>query len=423
MKRSEVPVLGLLSGVRCVVSAISVAGPFAGEMLADMGADVIQLENPLNPDISHGNVNPGWQGESHRRNMRDMTLDVIAPKGREAFLKLMGQTDIFIESSKGGQWANWGLDDDTLWKVNPKLVICHISGYGQTGLPGYISRASYDPIAQAFSGMAYANGNEDLPYFPVADNVIDYYTAMFASNACLAAYINALRTGKGESIDIAQYECGLRTLCQYMLQDIMEHHPERRSLWIAADLVSGCGNYRCKEGSVFIMCTGAAVCKRMALLLGLPYGTEAFPGGYAVYRGTPQGDMQEKALLELCSQHTAAEMEQLLNDHKIPSSQVITYQDMLTNEQYLARGSMIRSPSTRWEDPDHPGQPLQVIQPNIVPHTKNAPLSVWRAGVDFGFDTGDILSDLGYSPEEVQSFFDEGISVSVQDKCPQYKHL
>ena len=104
MKRSEVPQQGLLKGVRVAVSAISVAGPFAAEILADMGADVIQIENPKNPDYSHGSINPGWMGESHRRNMRDITLDVTKPKGREAFMRLLAETDIFIESSKGGQW-------------------------------------------------------------------------------------------------------------------------------------------------------------------------------------------------------------------------------------------------------------------------------------------------------------------------------
>ena len=79
MKRSEVPQKGLLKGVKVVVSAISVAGPFAGELMADMGADVIQMENPKNPDYSHGSINPGWMGESHRRNMRDITLDVTNP--------------------------------------------------------------------------------------------------------------------------------------------------------------------------------------------------------------------------------------------------------------------------------------------------------------------------------------------------------
>lgn len=424
MKRSEVPQQGLLKGVRVAVSAISVAGPFAAEILADMGADVIQIENPKNPDYSHGSINPGWMGESHRRNMRDITLDVTKPKGREAFMRLLAETDIFIESSKGGQWYNWGLGDEVLWEANPRLVIAHISGYGQTGLESYVSRASYDPIAQAFSGLVYSNGTDDMPYFPVADNVIDYYTAFFAATSCLSAYINALRTGKGESLDIAQYECGLRTLCQYMLQDIVEHNPEKRSLWIASELVAGTGSYRCKEGSVFIMSTGAVVVRKFAELLGLPYGADAFPGGaYAVYRSTEPGKLLEEALLKFCAERTAVEVEKELNEHKIPCSQVLTFRDMLTNEQYIARDSLTTTPSTRWEDPENPGQPLQVRVPNIVPRTKNNPLEIWRTGVDFGFDTRDVLSDLGYSEEEVQSFFDEKISVSRPDFCPQYKHL
>ena len=424
MKRSEVPQKGLLQGVRVAVSAISVAGPFAGEVMADMGADVIQIENPRNPDYSHGSINPGWLGESHRRNMRDITLDVTKPLGREAFLRLIGETDIFIEASKGGQWERWGLDDETLWKVNPQLVIAHITGYGQTGLSEYTSRPSYDPIAQAFSGLVYSNGNDSMPYFPIADNVIDYYTALFTATGCLSAYINAQRTGRGESLDVAQYECGLRTLCQYMLQDIMEHNPEKRSLWMAAELVAGTGSYRCREGSVFIMSTGAVVVKKLAELLGLPYGTAAFPGGtYAVYRVTEQGKMLEEALLTRCAGHSAGEMETLLNSRGIPCSQVLTFKDMLTNEQYIARDSLTTSPSVRWEDPENPGRPLQVRMPNIVPRVKNSAPEIWRNGVDFGFDTRDVLGDLGYGPEEIEAFFEEKICVSRPDFCPQYKHL
>ena len=149
-----------------------------------------------------------------------------------------------------------------------------------------------------------------------------------------------------------------------------------------------------------------------------------FPGGaYAVYRSTEPGKLLEEALLKFCAERTAVEVEKELNEHKIPCSQVLTFRDMLTNEQYIARDSLTTTPSTRWEDPENPGQPLQVRVPNIVPRTKNNPLEIWRTGVDFGCDTRDVLSDLGYSEEEIQSFFDEKISVSRPDFCPQYKHL
>lgn len=426
MKRSEVPQQGLLTGVRVVVCAISVAAPFAGELLAEMGADVIQVENPNNTDYCHANGYnlPGWMNETQRRNMRNMTLNILDPIGREAFLKLMAETDIIIEASRGGQWKKWGLGDKVLWGINPKMVIAHVSGFGQTGVESYVNRTCYDPIAQAFSGIVYSNGDDKTPFFPISDNVADFYTALFTSNSCLAAYINSQRTGKGESLDIAQYECGLRTLNQYLLQDIMENNPERRSFWIASELVAGTGNYKCKEGSVFIMSTGGALVKRLAIILGLPYGTPEFPDvGYVLYKETEQGKKMEAALMDMCSKHTANEIEQLLNANRIPCSQVITFQDMLTNEQYLARDSLTTTSSARWEDPNHPGQPLQVRVPNIVPKTTNNPLRIWRNGVDFGFDTKDILLDLGYTEEEAQAFFTQGVSAYRKESCQRYKHL
>ena len=424
MKRSDIPKQGILQGVRVVVCAVSIAGPFAGELMAEMGAEVIQIESPKNPDYAHGGSDPGWMGDAMRRNMRMATLDVVKPKGREAFLKLMKETDIFIESSRGGQWAGWGLTDEVLWKANPKLVIAHISGFGQTGEKDYVSRASYDPIAQAFSGIAYANGDNTLPYFPIAPDVLDFYTAFYTSNSCLAGYINALKTGKGESFDIAQYECGLRTIHQYLLQDLVQDEPEIRSLWIAAELSGAFGNYKCKEGSVFLLTVGVPVCKTVCELLGFPYGSEEFPAGDYIYPlALPKGQKIDAAMKEFCLAHTADEVEDILNRHKVPCSKVITYRDMLTNRQYKARNSIITYPSTRWEDPKNPGNPITIKAPCIPAKAKNHPVEIWRSGVDFGFDTKDILAELGYSEEEIQKFFDKKVCVSRQDACRQYKHI
>lgn len=424
MKRSEIPQQGVLQGVRVVVSAVSIAGPFAGEIMAEMGAEVIQIESPRNPDYSHGGNDPGWMGDAMRRNMRVITLDVVKPKGREAFLKLMKETDIFIEASRGGQWAGWGLTDEALWKVNPKLVIAHISGFGQTGEKDYVSRASYDPIAQAFSGIVYANGDDTMPYFPIAPDVMDFYTALYTSNACLAGYINALRTGKGESFDVAQYECGLRTLHQYLLQDIVQNSPEVRSTWIAAEISAAFGNYKCKDGSVFMLTVGVPVCKAVCELLGLPYGTEEFPATDYIYPlALPKGQKVEAAMKEFCLAHTADEVEDILNKRKVPCGKVVTYRDMLTNRQYLARNSLISYPSTRWEDPENPGQPLTIKAPGIPARAKNNPVEIWRSGVDFGLDTQDVLAELGYSEADIKKFFDKKICVSRKDACRFYKHI
>ena len=158
MRRTDIPQFGPLQGVKVVHSSISIAGPFCAQLMADMGADVIWIENPKAPDIARGGgFHQGWSVELNRRNMRSMALDIPSEKGREVFLKMLAATDIFIEASKGGQYDRWGLSDEELWRANPALVIVHISGFGQAGEDSYVSRASYDPIAQAFGGLMYVN--------------------------------------------------------------------------------------------------------------------------------------------------------------------------------------------------------------------------------------------------------------------------
>lgn len=170
-KRNDIPTFGPLSGLKVVHSSQSVAGPFAADMMADMGADVIWIENAAGQDVSR--IAPGMAAQLDRRNMRNIALNVNTPKGREVFLKLMADADIFVEASRPGQYGKWNLSDEVLWEHNPKLVIAHISGFGQYGDPGYVRRASYDPIAQAFSGNMYMNGRPGMRSVPAEVSVSD----------------------------------------------------------------------------------------------------------------------------------------------------------------------------------------------------------------------------------------------------------
>ncbi len=173
-----------------------------------------------------------------------------------------------------------------------------------------------------------------------------------------------------------------------------------------------------------MLTVGVPVCKSVCELLGLPYGTEEFPAGDYVYPlALPKGQKIDAAMKEFCMAHTADEVEEILNKHKVPCCKVLTYRDMLTNSQYLARNSLLEYPSTRWEDPKNPGQPVKVKAPCIPARPKNNPVEIWRSGVDFGFDTKDVLSELGYSEEEINKMFAKKICVSRKDFCPQYKHL
>lgn len=200
MRRTDIPQFGPLQGVKVVHSSISIAGPFCAQLMADMGADVIWIENPKAPDIARGGgFHQGWSVELSRRNMRSMALDIPSEKGREVFLKMLAATDIFIEASKGGQYDRWGLSDEELWRANPALVIVHISGFGQAGEDSYVSRASYDPIAQAFGGLMYVNSLPGMAPFPSSQDVGDVYSGYLGAVGALAALYRARETGGGKA--------------------------------------------------------------------------------------------------------------------------------------------------------------------------------------------------------------------------------
>ncbi len=409
--RKDIPTFGLMQGVRVAHASMSVAGPFAAALMADMGADVIWVENPKGLDIARGGgTNAGWTVELNRRNQRNLSLNIPSPEGREVFLKLMAETDIFIEASKGGQYEKWGLSDEVLWEVNPKLVIVHISGYGQTGDPDYVGRASYDPIGQAFGGIMYMNGEEGMPAFSVKSDVVDYYSGFLAATTALAAYQNAQKTGRGDSVDVAQYEAALRTLGTFPAYTWNEGLPFKRQLTGTPAGVAGYDAYRCRDGKeVYILVLGPGVAKAALQVLGLEYGSEEFPAGSARFqKGTPGGDRLEAAVRELCASHDAADVERIFAAAKVPCSTILDFDDMLVNPQYLARESITKWPSERVG--------REVTGFNIFPKMKNFPGQIWRGGPNHGMDNRDILRDLGYSEAQIDALYHHEVVAEKADR-------
>ena len=195
-----------------------------------MGAEVIQIERPGIGDVGWRNIGirlATKDGKSavattwiqERRNVFCVSLDLSKPRGREIFLKLIARADIWMESSKPGTCKKWNLDDAAIWKINPKLVITHVSGFGQSGDPDYVHRASYDVVGQAVGGMMYQTGFPDpTPPTRAAPWTGDYITAMFTMWSSLAGLTYARATGKGQSIDVAQYEAIHNTIGGTMVE-------------------------------------------------------------------------------------------------------------------------------------------------------------------------------------------------------------
>ncbi|MBL16610.1 MAG: CoA transferase, partial [Chloroflexi bacterium] len=268
---------GPLQGVRILSTGTIVAQPFAAALAAEMGAEVIQIERPRFGDVTRGTgvvtkvkdglrFNPLWLQD--RRNTFHTTLDFTSREGREVFLRLIAGVDIWMESSKAGTFTEWDLDDATVLAANPAIVITHVSGYGQTGHPDYLNRASYDPIGQAFGGTMAITGSADPePPMTARPLAADYTTSQMCLWSSLAAYIHAQSTGKGQVIDLAQYEAVHKVMSGSMVEYFeTEIVPERRGNQSGRS--QPFGTYHAKDGWVAIAALGT-VFDRVCRVLGM----------------------------------------------------------------------------------------------------------------------------------------------------------
>lgn len=393
---------GPLAGVRVINAASSVAGPFATSLMADWGADVIWIENPHVPELSRGNLSP----QDNRRNQRNISVDIKTDKGREIFLKLVKTADILVESNKGGTYERWGLSDDFLWSINPKLVIYHFSGYGQYGDPNYVSRPSYDSIGQAFGCYMAFNGYPDRPAVPAFPWTGDLVPPLLGCAACLAALHNAEKTGRGESIDLAQYEGLLRVQNAYPLNylndgiDIDDNvRPGDRSMYAAW------GNFECKDGRLYVCAMGTSGMKGLIELLDLPYGGEMFPEKIQWVTNKDEGyplinERLEKWLLT----QTMEEADRKLTEMGVSCSPIMTYELAAKHPHYIAREDF-----AEWDAVAGPFEDGKVRGVNVVPKFKNNPGKIVRGAVTAGYDNSEVLGELGYDEAEIQALYDEGV--------------
>ena len=376
---------GPLQGVRILSTGTIVAQPFAAALAAEMGAEVIQIERPVLGDVTRGigiasdsedghKLNALWLQD--RRNTFYTTLDFASPQGREMFLRLISGVDIWMESSKAGTFDQWGLDDATVLAANPSIVITHVSGYGQTGHPDYLNRASYDPIGQAFGGTMGLTGSPE-PEPPMTSRPLasDYTTAQMCLWSTLAAYIHAQRTGQGQVIDLAQFEAVHKVLSGTMVEYFeTKREPERRGN--ASGRNQPFGNYPAKDGWVAIAALGS-VFDRLCDLLGMETTAE--------YRLEARSDLESIPGIEFdailrgwLEDRTVKEVVEIFNEAQVGCSRVMTTKDMAEDPHYQARGV-----HAEWEDLQL-GRKIKGI--GIIPKFSETPGRIWRGSVPLGHD-------------------------------------
>lgn len=390
---------GTLEGLKVISAGSVIAAPFPCGIFAENGAEVVHIESTLAPDLLR---NLGTSFSAEHRNQRAMTLNIPSPEGKEVLFKMLKDTDILIESSKGGTWKKWGLTDELLWEVNPKLIIVHISGYGQYGDPRYVSRASYDQAGQTFSGYININGLPDPnPPMFTKPYMCDYVTGLTAAWAALAAYIKMLKTGKGESIDVAQYEAQLRIQSYHAIdglntgkQPVRSGNPD--TLTVSEYL------YRCKDEWVYIGTSGAAIVRKLLELLGLNTDPDFIPSPQTILqKNKVQCDKFNAKLKAYCLSKTAKEVDIELNELQIPCTKIMTYKDMLENPHFKARETILE-----WDDPVWGGKMKGV---GLVPKFKNNPGKIVKGSPTYGMNNEEILTELGYSEEEKKELYEKKV--------------
>ena len=399
---------GPLQGVRILSTGTIVAQPFAAALAAEMGAEVIQIERPRFGDVTRGTgvvtkvedglrFNPLWLQD--RRNTFHTTLDFTSREGREVFLRLIAGVDIWMESSKAGTFTEWDLDDATVLAANPAIVITHVSGYGQTGHPDYLNRASYDPIGQAFGGTMAITGSADPePPMTARPLAADYTTSQMCLWSSLAAYIHAQNTGKGQVIDLAQYEAVHKVMSGSMVEYFeTETVPERRGNQSGRS--QPFGNYHAKDGWVAIAALGTVfdrVCRVLGMDTTAAYRLEA--------RSNPEsipGIEFDAILRGWLEDHTVKEVVEIMNAAQIGCSAVMTTKDIAEDPHYRAREI-----HTEWDD-------LQlgrkVKGTGIIPKFSETPGKIWRGSVPLGHDNDLVYRHhLGMSDADLDRLREQG---------------
>jgi crotonobetainyl-CoA:carnitine CoA-transferase CaiB-like acyl-CoA transferase len=370
---------GPLQGVRIISSGVFIAQPFAAGLAAELGAEVIHVERP-----KVGDGYPAVRKAQERRNLLSVSLSLDKPAGREVFLRLLETAELWFESSKPGTYQKFGLDDQAVLKANPRLVVVHVSGFGQYGDPAYVGQASYDPIGQAFSGLMAQNGFPD-PAAPslLQPATLSYLTSSFIMWSSLAALLHARATGQGQAIDIAMYEVAHKILGGTMVEYFRDGRVRSRTGNRAADEPFG-GTFRCADGWIVIAPTEDT--SRIETAIGAPRTADATTAA---------------ALEAWLATHECHDAIRVLSGAGIVCSKVMSANDMAEDPHYKAR-----SVHFQWDDPEL-GSPRGV---GIVPKFSATPGKIWRGAAGVGRDNEMVYRKLlGLSDDQLAALTRDGI--------------
>ncbi len=397
--------VGALDGVRVLELGTLIAGPFAGRLLGDMGAEVIKIEAPGKPDP----IRTWGQAEKdghrvywtvHARNKKAITLDLRAPAGRDILLDLVERSDIIVENFRPGTLERWDLGYEVLTARNPGIILVRVSGYGQTGPAA--GRAGYASVAEAESGLRYLNGYPGEAPPRLALSLGDTLAGMFAAQGALAALYRRTVTGVGQVVDTALTEACLAvqesTIADYDLAGVVRGPSGTR-----LDGIAPSNLYSASDGlRVVIAANQDTVFRRLCAAMDQPdLATDPrFADHHA--RGVNQDELDD-LIAEWASRHTSAELIEILSAAGVVVGPVNTVAEVVRDPQMLARDMLVPHHDERLG--------RDVLGPGIVPKLSATPGRVATAGPPRpGTHNDEIYRGLlGLDDDSIAKLTDEGV--------------
>jgi crotonobetainyl-CoA:carnitine CoA-transferase CaiB-like acyl-CoA transferase len=381
-----------LAGIRVIELARVLAGPWAGQMLADLGADVIKVENPDGGDDTRQWGPPfveGGGGENlsaayyhcANRNKRSVTADLKTEEGQSLVRRLAATADVLIENFKLGGLVKYGLDYESLRKINPKLVYCSITGFGQSG--PYASLAGYDYIVQGMSGFMSITGEPDRQPMKAGVAIADIFTGIYAVAAIEAALIHALKTGEGQLVDMALLDVQSAVLANQNMNYLVSGRAPAR-LGNAHPNISPYEVVPSADGYLILAVGNDNQFRRLCAILGLDgiAGDERFSTNKA--RVVNRDEVRRLISTETLKWQKA-DLLKACEENAVPAGAINTIAEMFADPQIKARGLRI-------DLPDAAGNVIPGVRTPVV--LSKTPLRYERPGPRLGEHQGEVLAEL-----------------------------
>lgn len=375
---------GALCDIRVVEMGQLLAGPFCGQLLGDMGADVIKLEPPGAGDPMRlwGQGEDKVQWEVIARNKRSVTCNLRVPEGQALARKIIATADVLVENFKPGTLEKWGLSPEELHKDNPGLIIARMSGYGQDG--PYSDRAGFGGIGEAMGGWRYIVGDPDRPPARMGISIGDTLCATYGCMGVLAALHHREKTGEGQVVDTALYESVLQVM-EGLVPEYDHNGYIRERAGSILPGIAPSNVYRCKDGHIMIGANKDGIFVRLAQAMDQP--DLARDARYATHlaRGENQIEL-DRIINEWTSEHTVAEVEQAMIEYSIPAGKVYRAPEMIADPHFQAREAIIEVETERFG---------KLKMQNAFPKFSRTPSSVRRpAPAQPGKDNAEIYGDI-----------------------------